>query len=118
MELKDFVATSLIQIIDGVNEAKKYADENGACVNPQNFVYNQIIESVRRDSFNDAPIETVEFDVAVTATEGSEAKGGIGVFMGVVGVGSQAKMDSQNQSVSRLRFSVPLTLPTTNNKTK
>ena len=40
MELKDFVAESLKQIIDGVNEVKAYADETGAVVDPHRWAWN------------------------------------------------------------------------------
>ena len=61
------------------------------------------------------PIETIEFDVAVTVTEGTQTKGGIGVFMGAVGLGSQGQSSNQNASVTRIKFSVPLVLPITPN---
>jgi len=53
----------------------------------------------------------VEFDVALTTVEGGQAKSGIGVFVGPVGVGTQAQIDAQNSVVNRIRFSVPVLLP-------
>jgi hypothetical protein len=53
----------------------------------------------------------MEFDVAVTATETTEAKVGVGVFLGSLGIGSQAKSEDGNVIVSRIKFSVPVLYP-------
>ncbi len=115
MELKDFVAESIKQIIDGVNEAKRYAAENGSRINPERQIHNANNASSRADAKTGASIETIEFDVAVTVTDGTQTRGGIGVFTGIVGLGSQGQSDSSNSSVSRLRFVVPIALPSTPN---
>jgi hypothetical protein len=54
----------------------------------------------------------LEFDVAVTAQEGTATKGGIGVFAGAIGLGSQGQSTAANQTVSRIKFAVPVLLPT------
>jgi hypothetical protein len=53
----------------------------------------------------------LEFDVAVTAAEGSEKKGGIGIVVGSFGIGGQKASNISSQSVSRIKFSVPVPLP-------
>lgn len=55
--------------------------------------------------------QIIEFDIAVTASEGSEAKAGIGVFSGVIGLGTQAKMEGSNATLSRIKFSIPVLYP-------
>jgi hypothetical protein len=98
MKLQDFVAETLKELIDGVKTAQSHAISNGARVNPHglHFKENQ---------------QHVEFDVAVTTTEGTQTKGGIGVFVGPVGLGSQGQSDNTNSSVSRIRFSIKVVLP-------
>lgn len=115
MELKQFVAESIKQIIDGVNEAREYADANGAMVNPRRWGWNHSNVQAKYDRKTGAAIETIEFDVAVTAAEGTATKGGIGVFMGAVNLGSQGQSENSQSSVSRLKFSVPIVLPVTDN---
>jgi hypothetical protein len=115
MELKDFVSESIKQITDGVNEAKLHADQNNASVNPQRWGWNSSNVQVKYDKKTGAAIETIEFDVAVTATDGTATKGGIGVFMGAVNLGSQGQSENSNSSVSRLKFSIPIILPVTAN---
>jgi hypothetical protein len=88
MELETFVAKSLAEIIDGVKAAKN----NG--VN----VYNHSAKDV-------------DFDVAVTVTEGADKKGGVGVFVAGFGIGAQGSTSASNSSVSRIKFTVPVFLP-------
>ncbi len=98
MELQDFIGETLKQIISGVRNAQESAIELGAKVNP------------RGGSF--VEMRDVHFDVAVSTSEGTETKGGIGVFVNPVGsVGSQDKSDVASSSMSRIKFSVPVKLP-------
>ena len=112
MELSEFVAESLRQIIDGVTLAQEYASRKGATVNPNNMWYRADQGVVKiQDRETGAFIQEVNFDVAVTATDGTKTKGGIGVFVGTVGLGSQGQSEAVKESVSRIKFTVPLALP-------
>jgi hypothetical protein len=115
MQLKDFVSESIKQIIDGVSDAMEHAASKGGRVNPARQIVNSNNASSRFDRASGVSIETIEFDVAVTVSEGTQTKGGIGVFTGFVGLGSQGQSDASNLSVSRLKFVVPIALPSTPN---
>lgn len=98
MELQDFIAETLKEIISGVRRAQESAIELGAKINPRG---GSIVE-----------MRNVQFDVAVSTSEGAEKKSGISVFVGPVGsVGSQNQSDLMSSSMSRIKFSVPLKLP-------
>ena len=56
-------------------------------------------------------VQKVEFDVAVTASTGTATKGGIGIMVGAIGLGSQGKSEAQDSSISRIKFLVPMVLP-------
>lgn len=116
MNLQEFVTQALIQIAAGVREADKELQTSGAVVNP---LY---VTSVRQDKSNiygymgdqtnsRRAVHYVEFDVAVTAIEGKESKGGIGIMVGFIGLGSQGSSEESNTSVSRIKFTVPIALP-------
>ena len=111
MELKDFVAQTLTQIIAGVKDSQVTAKGLGAEVNPRlNTSYTEAGKQGFLSIGNGyAPV--VQFDVALTVTEGTGTKGGIGVFAGVVNLGSSGQSTSESSSVSRVKFSVPLVLP-------
>jgi hypothetical protein len=111
MELREFVAGSILQIIDGVKNAQDL-NKTDARISPSALkLGNQVQQSNLYDFGDGMLLSNVEFDVAVTAEKSAGTKGGIGVFVGAVGLGSQGKSDSKDQSVSRIKFSVPISLP-------
>jgi len=112
MELKEFVSESIKQIVAGIFEAQGACKMSRARVNPSKLnldLDNLQGEVVDLDS--GMLLSSIEFDVAVTTEEGKEAKGGIGVFVGTVGIGSQGQTDSKTSSMSRLKFNVPICFP-------
>lgn len=111
MDLGEFVSQTLIQIVDGVKNAQDKVAESGATVNPH-LTTSQ--EQAGRQGFlwtGGAYAQIVQFDVALTVTEGKGTKGGIGVFAGAINLGSSGQSQNENSSVSRVKFSVPLALP-------
>ena len=114
IELKTFVEESLKQIIDGVTAAQEHAMEQRALVNPVGLYMPSAkqpfgVWEIHASSVRTA--QSVEFDVAISANEDSQASGGIGVFVGAFGIGSKGQTGESSSSMSRIRFSVPLSLP-------
>ena len=115
MQLKDFVSQTLIQIAEGVGEEQRMTAESVGMVNPKIgslFVNSQtggtnmaLGWTASRDLIN-----MVSFDVAVTATDGTGTKGGIGIVIGAVALGSQGNSETRNEAVSRVQFKVPFAL--------
>ena len=111
MELKEFVSETLRQILGGVKDAQGFAAEQGGKVVPKRITFRTDQGLQLWDHTDGTPIQMIEFDVAVTAVEGTATKGGIGVFVGAIGLGSQGQSSASNQSVSRIKFSIPVQLP-------
>ena len=111
MNLQDFVAQALSQIIEGVVAAQDAAEKRGAKVNPLLTGTTESLSSQGLLWSGDDTAQVVHFDVALTTTEGTGTKGGIGVFVGAVALGSAGQSRNEATSVSRVKFSVPLTLP-------
>ena len=109
MELRDFVTQALIEIAEGVVQAQLHIPPTGAQVNPDLTVVPSKGESFGMVRTN--PVLMVNFDVAVTASEGTKSKGGIGVVTGIVSLGSTGTSDKSETAVSRLSFRIPLLLP-------
>ena len=113
VELKDFVAQSIRQVIEGVAEAQEHAKDSKARVNPRG---TRITEgSVKWDS-KDSSYSLhhggyLEFDIAVTTLESDKAEGGFGIFVGPLAAGTKGQTLEAETAVSRLRFSVPVFLP-------
>ena len=112
MELKAFVAETLSQVILGVREAQVFASTHEAKVVPPRIGFRPDQgHVVFWELDNQSLVQVIEFDVAVTTTEGTTAKGGVGVFVGAVGVGTQGQSTASSQSVTRIKFSVPVGFP-------
>jgi hypothetical protein len=109
MELQQFITDALVEIVEGVKNAQKNLQGNGE-INPSPIGSASSFESKSSFITHGRKIGTfVDFDIAVTATEGTGTKGGIGVFVGSIGLGSQGQSTESNSTVSRIRFQVPIT---------
>jgi hypothetical protein len=117
MKLQEFVSETLREIIAGVKEAQTYAKDNGAIVNPmpEHLVRDKdkyATVMVAPQEWECSLIKDIDFDVAVTSTDTSETQAGAGIFVAAFGLGVKDKSDTVNSCVSRIKFSVPLALPT------
>ena len=97
MELKTFVSQTLIEILEGVSLAQDKAGELGA----------KVIPTLAPGG---GSIRDIEFDVEVKTAEGTETKGGIGIYVGAIGLGSQGQSNAQTSSVGRIRFAIPVVM--------
>jgi hypothetical protein len=96
MDVQEFTKRALLQIVAGVEDAQRAIDDakHHGEVNPDALT----------------PPAFVEFDIAVTASEGTSAGGGVGIRVVGFQAGGGAKTDTRAESVSRIRFSVPIRL--------
>ena len=115
MTLEEFISETLKQIINGVKTAQEFSNNMGASINPPNITFRTDQGLKYWDKKTGSPVENIEFDIALTTVEGSSAKGGLGIFVGAAGVGAQGQSNSSNQTVNKIKFSVPLMLPKQNN---
>ena len=111
MNLQEFVAESLSQIVLGVKQAQSSVAATGARVAPlmRTTIDKESIGQAEGDGGQ--PVYAVDFDVVVMAAAGKGTKGGIGVVVGAIGLGSQGQSESKIGHESRIRFKVPLLLP-------
>src|SRR5262245_51564944 len=103
MELQQFITTTLVQIARGIEDAASALEDSKAIVSPRNV--NTSVGDRAVYGFLDTNkkfykvVQTIDFDVAVTAEKGKETKGGIGIQVGSIGIGSQGRSESQNSTV-------------------
>ena len=99
LNLADFVQATLVQIASGVRAANETLSEG------DKSRHHFVMEATRTPEGH-----TIEFDVAVTASEegegGAGAKAGLKVAMVVVSAQAGGKVGFSNESVSRVRFRV------------
>lgn len=119
MNLQNFVTESIVQIVRGIEAASEALKDSTAVVSPKNVqpsdterthLFGYLIEPESHSTYRTA-VQRIDFDVAVYAEEGTETKGGIGLMVGTIGLGSQGKSDKSHSSESRIKFAVPIILP-------
>jgi hypothetical protein len=110
MDLKDFVASSLTQIVEGVKMAQQATGASGAWINPATR-FSKSDETVNVAPGISAYVHDVEFDVAVTVSDkqGADAGAKLEIFGAKIGGGGNVAYE--NQAVSRVAFSVPVVWP-------
>lgn len=111
MNLRDFIAETIAQIAEGVKNAQGQFSNHGARVNPRLTTSADLAIKHGLIFASGSAAQLVQFDVALTTTEGTGSKGGIGVFIGAVSLGSAGQTKTENSSISRVQFVVPLVLP-------
>ena len=110
MELQEFIKTALVEIVAGVSEASKASKEHGGSVGSM-MLFGYTKENKILTDQNGRPVSTVEFDIALAEGSSKDTKGGIGVYLGAVGLGSQGGSHGESSTHSRIKFSVPVILP-------
>lgn len=113
IQLKDFVSESLKQIIQGVQSAQDFAEENQAKVAPAG-IYGTTPEYAAQLGIigkGEDYLIPIDFNIAVTASESEEASGGIGVLVSVLGASVKGKSEETSSTVSRIKFIIPISLP-------
>jgi hypothetical protein len=107
MELKEFIKTTLVQLSQGIEEAKKelgYNQGGKTIINPDvkgAHTFTQDEHSIKR-------IEEVEFDIAVIVEQKSEGKAGIGVLASIITAGVSKSTGDTNPETHRIKFKVPI----------
>ncbi|MEW5882353.1 MAG: hypothetical protein AB1761_18175 [Pseudomonadota bacterium] len=112
MDLKTFIADTLTQIAQGVQNAQEQARSADGIVNPPVLAKLDGSDYVGHVYGENQLVQSVEFDVAVVVTEasGTEATAKLSVAsMLTLKAGGQSKDSAE--TTSRIRFRVPLALP-------
>ncbi|HVQ06917.1 MAG TPA: hypothetical protein VMS43_00630 [Allosphingosinicella sp.] len=107
MELSDFITATLLEIMKGVSAASHQhrPEVHGGYINPT--------RKSRSADFEALPVRGVEFDVAVTveSSETSSKSGGIAIR--VIEADLSADKSKRVTGESRVKFSVPVSMPST-----
>src|SRR6202035_624272 len=108
MDLKDFVAVSLTQIVEGIKKAQEATASSGAWISP--------VSSLSTAGTGNKPIviapegrrylHEVNFDVAVTVNDEQRAGAGAGITILGARISADGGVTYQNAAVSRVQFSV------------
>jgi len=112
VDLKDFVSSSLTQIIEGVGDAQKRAAASGAWISPvgKNIPHREGARKIETPN-GVGYLEDVHFDVAITVSDQQQAGGGAGIQIFGAKLGADGNVKYQNEAVSRIQFTIPVVWP-------
>jgi len=112
MTVKEFVEDTLVQIVEGVKAAQERIGSSNAFINLKGMTFqtNQL-EGRRWNPQTLELEERVRFDLAITNESGTGTKGGVGVFLGSVALGSQGQSANKDVILNRVQFSIPIVFP-------
>ena len=100
MELKDFIAETLVQIQQGVEDAISLRTGKLGVINPA--------FGVDANAFTKDHIQPVEFDVAITVSDKASGGGKAGLKIFSVELGANGAKEKENSTVSRIKFTIPI----------
>jgi hypothetical protein len=113
MDLKNFVASTLTQIVEGVAEAAGAVAELGGVVSPAYSPASPPGERLGVSSDGtQTPVYGVAFDVALVSASMDANEAGGGLRVAGLGFGGKVSGNEKEEITSRVRFLVPLQLPT------
>ncbi len=115
MELNKFISSSIIEIITGIKNAQNHLKIEGAIIVPDT-TYRKAMDGDLQERNTKEPVFHIEYDLAVTTVEGSQTNRGIGVLSSLISLGAQGQTEKTNESVSRLKFEIPVIYPIHNPK--
>jgi hypothetical protein len=110
MELKEFIETTIMQLVEGINTANKEVQKHGAYINPR--CVNRLNEIAKINN-NDYPISNIDFEVSLIQLNSEEKKKGIGVNLKGFNFDNNGKNSQNQQSATSIKFSIPIIFPTT-----
>jgi hypothetical protein len=115
MQLDDFISKTLIQIGNGIKAAQaETGGEGGMRINPAGLDKRVSAEPLFWDGKAGLFAERVDFDLLITVSEASTAKGGAELSVaGIGGFGGKGEQTASNSAEQRIRFGVLVVLPTT-----
>lgn len=118
MELKDFIKQVLSDITMGITESQ--IENNTTAWIVPTYIIGSNINKVKTDK-GYVPVCNIDFDVAVTSETNTKSSDGITGGIKVVelfhvGGKSQEESSAIQQNVSRVRFSIPMMLPSASKK--
>lgn len=118
MELKEFIALSIVDICRGIDAAKTQlnVDESiHTVLPPMGPAFVKQLD-VKLNTFDGNYYQEIEFDIAVSAESKSDVNGKAGVSVFSVGANIGSNLSSTDIKTSRLKFKIPIGLSCKNGR--
>jgi len=111
MELQEFITESITQIIKGTKDAQEKLKDLGVIISPQ-LSFTTFLN--KRDDLSNSQSGNaiiIEFDIALSTSKSNEKTGKAGLVVASVGIGGHFKKSNTNNTISKIKFPIPITLP-------
>ena len=106
MEIKEFVTEVIVQIRDGIKDAE---EKTGSNILPtDNYEDGRVITT--RNCGDYSPVANLVFELSIVDNKKDGKSGGIGVFLGNVGIGAKGNEETEQTSLSKIKFNIPILL--------
>lgn len=110
MDLKEFIKETIVGIVEASRELQERFEKDGVIINPPVSLKERDLYEHEDTRHRYRRVETIEFDVAVTASSESSGGGKAGLKVLSFEAGGEGRHLRQNEQVSRVKFSLPLVL--------
>ena len=112
MDLKQFITETVTSIVESTLELQRNYDRSvkGIVINPAVSGSNELLYQEDNIVYSYRRIEVIEFDVAVSASEGADKGGKAGLKIWSAEVGLDGKRNVRSEEVSRVKFAIPIAL--------
>lgn len=117
MDIKNFVKETLVQIAEGVIDAQQSIKSSTAVINPNRVGINSIGQKYLAKS-GATFVHDIEMEIAVTISDKEGNEGGLKVVAGVFSIGGGAKNEYLNNTISTVKFKIPMVLPVSDSENK
>ncbi|KAB4116157.1 hypothetical protein [Bacteroides uniformis] len=109
MELKSFIKSTITQIVESIEELNAELSSDTVIVNPTDV--KKADTPFINKNYKTHSISNIDFDLTVSITDNAETGAKVGVMASVIGLGASSKEGTQNASISKIRFNIPVMLP-------
>lgn len=115
MDLKEFIKDVLVDIIEGIDEAKiKLEESRDKAICP---LIGATAANIFKDTYcavqGGVYFQNISFDVAVAAGKTGDTGGKVGVKVFGIDATIGGKSESNNSTITRIKFEVPIALQAT-----
>tara|TARA_R110000744_G_scaffold279424_1_gene391669 strand:+ start:427 stop:816 length:390 start_codon:yes stop_codon:yes gene_type:complete len=112
MDLKDYIKNTISAISEAIRESQQELADKGVIVNPEKVEIGKNGEKLlRSDGWR--YVQNLEFDILVSAEDGSGSTGGGGLKVaGLLNIGAELKESTNQQQANKIKFAIPVAFAT------
>ena len=114
MEIKDYIAETLVQITKGIKEAQNRLRDENVIVNPGKTFGSQGNYWIGKQQEHCAVmrrVQEVEMKIGVVSSEEVTGDGGAKVHLGVLNLGAGVEEKGVERNENYVKFSIPVCFP-------